>query len=71
MSRFSIRTDLAIETAQILTESEKSIEGVEVENIETGRDDIFLSRVKIKNEKGRKDPKKTSPKAKTKKKRIL
>ncbi len=54
MSRFSIRTDLAIETAQMLTESEKSIEGVEVENIETGRDDIFLSRVKIENEKGEK-----------------
>lgn len=53
MDKFSIRTDLAIEIAQMLTKSSESdIEGVSIESLETRREDISLSWVKIENEKG-------------------
>lgn len=53
MENITLRTDLAIETAEVLTKERSSkIEGVTVENTETGRDDITLSWVKITSEKG-------------------
>lgn len=53
MNNFSIRTDLAIEIAQMLTKSnEEKLEGVKIENLKTNREDIALSWVKIENEKG-------------------
>lgn len=53
MNNFSIRTDLAIEIAQMLTKSsDKKLSGVSVENLKTNRADISLSWVKIENEQG-------------------
>lgn len=53
MNKISIRTDLAIEIAEMLTKSsDDTIEGVSVKNIDTQSDSIYLSWVKIENEKG-------------------
>lgn len=60
MNKFSIRTDLAIETTELLiknakkAEKEEKIDGVEINVEKSERDDITVTWVKITNEEGEK-----------------
>ena len=50
----NVRTDLAIETAEILTEDTSYIEGIRVKNLESEDKNISLCKVEIYNENGEK-----------------